>query len=162
MQPLCIYLETSVFGFLFDRTERNAWRREVTETLFQQIEEGKIKAFVSDIVLAELNATPNPEIRKSLLEIASNFPFTESVDMVEIEKAAMCLLSNKVVPLKFRDDAFHAAFMFICRQLDVLVTWNCRHLANENVKRLLKSVAMREGYRGDFEMLTPPEVLIYD
>jgi hypothetical protein len=47
-------------------------------------------------------------------------------------------------------------------QVDVMISWNCRHLANEFARRRLKALTLTQGYGFHFEIVTPEEVLIYD
>jgi hypothetical protein len=61
-----------------------------------------------------------------------------------------------------RDDAIHVASMVLGPALDAMVTWNCRHLANENNKRYLKGLTIAEGYSFNFQIITPEEAIIYD
>lgn len=70
MRPLHIYIETSVFGFLLDDTEVNRTKRKITEKMFQQIDEGLLTGYVSDLVFAELAVTPHLPSRDAMMERA--------------------------------------------------------------------------------------------
>lgn len=60
MRPLHVYIETSFLGFLLDETEVNRTKREATEQMFEQVREGRLIRYVSDLVFAELAETPHP------------------------------------------------------------------------------------------------------
>jgi hypothetical protein len=70
LRPLHVYIETSVFGFLLDETELNRTKREATERMFEQIRDGHLVAYTSELVLAELAETPDPASRRTLMGIA--------------------------------------------------------------------------------------------
>ena len=46
--------------------------------------------------------------------------------------------------------------------LDVLVSWNYRHIVNVSVKRSLAPILLELGFRIGFEIATPQEVLGQD
>lgn len=60
MALLKLYLETSLFGFYFDETERNQSKREAVRTLFAQIQKGLFEAYVSPQPSLKLKTVPNP------------------------------------------------------------------------------------------------------
>ena len=66
-------------------------------------------------------------------------------------------LQEGVVPAKFRDDARHIAVAVI-NSIDVIVTWNCRHMANIEKKRLINAVNLIKGYP-QIDIVTPMEVI---
>ena len=71
MKKLNLYIETSVFGFYYDEDPCNLYKREATTKLFDQIEEGLFDGYLSDIVLEELSATSDLELREKLRNLTS-------------------------------------------------------------------------------------------
>ena len=59
---LKVYLDTSVISALFD--DRNPERKSLTESFFREIENYKV--YISDFTIAEIEKTPNNEIRKKM------------------------------------------------------------------------------------------------
>jgi len=51
----------------------------------------------------------------------------------EIVKLADLYLQQGAIPLKSQADAFHLAIAVV-NQMDILLTWNYKHLANVNRK----------------------------
>jgi len=51
-----LYIETSVWGFLFD--DVNSEKRAATKRLFAEIEDGMFEIFISEAVLIEVDASP--------------------------------------------------------------------------------------------------------
>ena len=69
-------------------------------------------------------------------------------------------LKKRIIPRRYRDDARHIAIAVI-NDIDVIATWNCRHMANIRRKRMINAVNMMLGYR-QVEIVTPLEVVGYD
>jgi len=156
-RPL-LYLETSVFGFCFDRKPYNTLRRQAAETLFWQVEAGIFRAVTSPLTIKELTRSAEP-LRSELLDLVERVEEL-TLDEDEVERLAEAYLADGVVPADFADDARHAAYASIAGA-DVLVSMNLRHLANEWAERRLNSVNSREGYVL-IGVRTPEEVLRYD
>jgi hypothetical protein len=80
------------------------------------------------LVLAELNRA-SPDVRNKLLEAVVRLP----VENLSITDEAMDLagryVRDGVIPARYRDDAVHVA-LAVLNNLDVVVTWNMKHLAN--------------------------------
>jgi len=156
-KPL-LYVETSVFGFCFDNKPHNALRRQATHLLFQQIEHGVFSAVTSPLTTKELNRSAEP-LRAQVLEMLERVDEL-ALDQDEVERLANVYATEGVVPMDYADDARHAAYASIAG-VDVLVTMNLRHLANEWAERRLNAVNLREGYRL-VGIRTPEEVLRYE
>ena len=161
MRPLHIYIETSVFGFLLDDTEVNRTKRENTEKMFQQIDEGLLTGYVSDLVFAELAATPHLPSREAMLERAHGLQILPGQNEVEVDYLVDRYMAQRVFPEDKRDDAAHVAIVVLNPNIDALVSWNCKHLANEHNRRRIKALTLGEGYGFKFDIITPEEVILY-
>jgi hypothetical protein len=62
------------------------------------------------------------------------------------------------LPPRRLDDARHVACALV-NELDLLVSWNYRHLANVRKAEAFNAVAVLAGLRGGLEIHTPLEVL---
>lgn len=162
IRPLNIYIETSVFGFLLDTTEVNRTKREATEMMFQQIHEGRLIGYVSDLVFAELAETPHSASRELMMQKAYELHILPEQDQEELNFLVKRYMTQRAFPKDKRDDAAHVATVVLCPTIDALVSWNCRHLANEHNRRKPKSLTLAEGYGFKFEIVTPEEVILYD
>jgi len=76
----------------------------------------------------------------------------------EIEKLADIYIAEGVIPEKKRDDALHIAVATVY-EMDALISWNYRHLANLTKKEKIHAVNILNGYLKDIEMITPMEVI---
>ena len=58
-----LYVETSVFGFHFDRRETNRSKREATQQLFAQIRNRIFEGFTGAATVLELERTEDEQLR---------------------------------------------------------------------------------------------------
>lgn len=70
-------------------------------------------------------------------------------------------LEARVIPTSVSDDAAHVAIATIAA-MDVVVSCNLRHLANELAVRRFLAVNMRLGYSSSLSIRQPEEVIIYE
>ena len=159
-----LYIETSVFGFYFDESLQNISKREATQLLFKQIDNGEFTAFYSDITLAEIERAEDNIKKQKLLDLILNFGL-QKIELPledELRSLANLFLEKQIKPQDKKDDALHLALVILSPQIDYFITWNCRHLANINVFRRVKSAVLSAGYEVKFEMVTPEEVVRYE
>ena len=99
----------------------------------------------SDINIAELIAD-NPEIREQI----------EAWSLDPNMKLSEALALNQ----KALDDALHIAIAAV-HGIDYLLTWNCRHIDNAEIKPTLRAICYAQGYRCP-EIATPLELMGVD
>lgn len=145
-----IYIDTSVIGGCFDDEFS-----KYSEKLFEEFIEGDKIAVVSNITLRELKMAPE-EIGKKLNEIPE-----ENIEYValteEAEELAKDYLDNKVISSKFLLDAEHIAIATV-ENVDIVVSWNFKHIVNIKNIRGFNSVNLRNGYQL-LEIRSPMEVI---
>jgi hypothetical protein len=148
MKQLRVYIENSVIGGYFD-----AEFEEATRELFEKFRNGEYLALISTHTYGELD-NGAPENVKSNLE-------TTSYEKIEITEAMLDLtqkyMDEKIVSETYRSDALHIAIATISG-VDLLVSWNFKHIVNLNRIRLFNSVNLKEGYNL-LEIRTPLEVI---
>lgn len=124
-----IYVETSVPSFYFDsRTEpdmqsRRDWTRE-----WWALPKWNQELVIGLPVLAELEETPQPKRNKALALIADLRILSYPPEIAEIVEV---YFQHKLMPREAQGDADHLALASF-HNCDILVTWNCKHLANAN------------------------------
>ena len=134
-----VYVDTSVFGGCFD-LEFEQWSRR----LIEKFRTGQYTAVISEVSEFELKFAPDrvqqiiQDIPKTNLEIAN---LTE-----EAEELAKAYIQEKVVTPKSLADTQHIAIATV-QQVDVLVSWNFKHIVNFDKIRLYNSVNLKYGYR---------------
>ena len=67
-------------------------------------------------------------------------------------------IKEKIIPIKKIEDAQHIAIA-TCNQIDILVSWNFKHLANIQKQIAVKVVNEKEGYFYPLLLTNPMEVI---
>jgi hypothetical protein len=156
-KPL-LYIETSVFGFCFDKEPRNVIRREAALALFEQVRFGVLDAVTSSVTFLELDRTAEP-LRSELVALLADVHILEA-DEAEVARLSAVYLNEQVIPRQHLNDARHVAFATVGKA-DVLVSLNLHHIANDQAERSIGAVNLREGYQV-LRVKTPEEVLRYE
>jgi predicted nucleic acid-binding protein len=124
-----IYIETSIPSFYHEtRPERDLQSRRDWTRQWWAMPKFDQELVISLPVISELEATPQPKRNKALALISQLrlLPYApEIADIVEV------YFAHKLMPLEAQGDADHLALASF-HNCDMLVTWNCKHLANAN------------------------------
>ncbi len=75
----------------------------------------------------------------------------------EVESLTQAILSSGVIPPRAVRDAAHIAVATV-NEIDYLLTWNCKHLANAQIARRISLVCERVGRRMPI-ICTPEELM---
>jgi len=153
---LKFYLDTSVFGSLFDFEDPR--RVEITRSLLEEIKKTTFEAFISPLVVAEIGKAPY-DVRSGLINAVAEFHLPVLNETEESIKLAQDYIQEGIIPERFRDDARHIAIPVVY-ELDGLISWNYRHMVNIRVKRVVNAINLRLGYK-PIEILSPEEVTDY-
>ena len=162
MKKLKVYLDTSIINFL--KAEDSPDYRRDTEYFFETvITPGKINAYVSRVVFEEINNTEDINKRKELLDIFAKYPNIKTLiaddnSIDDIEFLVKTYLDNEIIPRKNFADAFHIAYSTVF-QMDILLSWNFKHLANINKEQKIIIVNKLNGFHYPFRMTNPLEVI---
>jgi len=129
------YIETTVPNFLFadDAPEK----KTVTEQFYEWTKISPDTFYISGLVLAEISRA-QPTLRTKLLDAVGRLE-AEMLDITgEAEQLARRYVADGAIPARYSDDALHVAIA-VLNHVDVVVTWNMKHLANvrriENINR---------------------------
>jgi predicted nucleic acid-binding protein len=163
MKKLKIYLDTSVINFVY--AEDAPEKRNSTREFFEKyVKTSLYDVFVSPIVIDEINRTSDEEKRNMLHSVLDEYPvkhlvLTDNSD--EIRKMAQTYIQDGIVPVRKIDDALHLAVCAVM-EMDILLSWNYKHLANINREMRVMAANLKEGYTHPFRMVTPLEVMYED
>jgi predicted nucleic acid-binding protein len=155
MPKIKVYLDTSVLGAVYDTEDPS--RVTVTKQLLGLLKKRQVYiAFISNVVIEEIEEAP-PNIRNDLKHMVDTF----SLEVIYETETCVTLVEEyvkrKIIPRKYRDDARHIA-VAVVNDIDVIITWNCRHMAQVEKKRMINAVNMMLGYR-QIDIVTPLEVV---
>ena len=160
MKPLKIYLDTSVINFLFADDAPDFKR--ITIEFFEQFVRRKLyQVYVSEVVIRELEQTMDTEQRVRLLNVIAEYELRVLPLTNEANTLAQVYVAEHILPEKKLDDARHIALTTI-NQIDILLSWNFKHLANINKQLAVKVINEREGYFYPILLTNPMEVLYED
>jgi predicted nucleic acid-binding protein len=148
-----LYIETTVPNFLFadDAPEKKA----ATEKFFKWLKISPDELYLSELVLAELSRAPLP-LRAKLLDAAARVDAIVLPITAEAEGLASRYIADGAIPARYRDDAVHVAIA-VLNKLDVVVTWNMKHLANVRRIEAINRTNLIMGL-GPIRIHTPEEV----
>ena len=155
MKRLQLYLETSVWNFYFadDAPEKQT----ITCQFFERVKQTHYDIYVSEVVLTEIARASEEKMHKLLELIGECHPkrleLTEDVIVL-----AQRYLHAGILPQRCLEDAFHAAVATVY-EMDALISWNLRHLANLSRMEKINGINLLEGYSKKLELITPMEVL---
>lgn len=154
MKKLQLYIETSVWNFLFadDAPEK----REITCSFFNKVKNGEYEIFISDIVIKEIDKAIDDKKHELLAKISEIDPIRLEVNEY-IVKLAENYIKDEILPQNKIEDAMHAAIATFY-EMDALITWNFKHLANLKKMDMINGINLKEGYSKRLELITPMEV----
>lgn len=151
-----VYLETTIVSFLAARPSRDlvlAAHQEVTRQWWDG-RRSRYELYVSRFVLDEAGAGDRVAAA-ARLELLAGIPELPLTD--EVYEVARGLIRGGLLPDKAQADAVHVAAATI-HEMDVLLTWNCRHLANASILGELGRHLRGLGYEAPV-ICTPDELL---
>ncbi len=140
-----IYIETTIPSFLTARPSGDLIAAGEQETTRQwwETRRGEFALFVSDLVLAEA-ARGDETAAQKRTETLKDLPVLAADD--EVDALAAAILKSGIIPQKAAADAAHVAIA-TRHGMNILMTWNCKHIANAVLLHCLAEVVSREGYR---------------
>ena len=147
-----IYIDTSVVGGFFDDEFK-----EATTGLFQRLERKEIIFIISDLL--DLELIDAPERVRLLLQKYSLDNFERVHLTPEALKLAETYVSEKVVGKTSIEDCRHIALATISR-VDVLASWNFKHIVNLDRIKGYNSVNLKLGYP-IIEIRSPKDLVNY-
>lgn len=147
-----IYIDTSVVGGFFDDEFK-----EATIMLFERLDNNEVIFVVSDLLDLELMNAP-----QKVRELLHKYP-ADKFQRVELNQEAVTLadtyIQEKVVGKTSLEDCRHIALATI-HKVDVLASWNFKHIVNLEKIKGYNSVNLRFGY-SMLEIRSPKDLVNY-
>lgn len=147
-----IYIDTSVVGGYFDEEFSDA-----TKGLFERLEKREVVFVISDLLDLELTGAPS-----NVRELLYNFS-ADRFERVQLTDEAIQLadkyISEKVVGKTSLEDCRHIALATI-NKVDVLASWNFKHIVNLDRIKGYNSVNYKLGYPM-LEIRSPKDLVNY-
>jgi hypothetical protein len=151
-----VYLDTSIGSYLTARLRRDltvARRQRLTRVWWQRYRD-KHALFVSECVITEAgkgDAIASGARLEALMGIKVLALDTHA------KRLAATLVGGRLLPAKARADAEHIAIA-ATNGVQVLLTWNCKHLANPSIHREVVRACENQGMHCP-EICTPEHLM---
>jgi len=147
-----IYIDTSVIGGYFDDEFD-----KLTKQFFERIFAKEFYVYFSEINETELILAPD-----NIKDLKNRIP-EDCYRYIELDEESKFLadtyIKEKILSLASYNDAYHIAIASVHR-LDVLVSWNFKHIVNYDKIKLFNSINLKLGYPL-IDIRTPAELINY-
>ena len=151
---LRVYIDTSVVSGCLEEK----WQEDSLK-LMELFAGGKMRPVLSSLTIDEISAAPQAEVRALLdrpeFKNAEKMTFNEEAGLL-----ARAYVQEGVVTKNSLTDAQHIAAATVLR-VNVLVSWNFRHIVNLRRIQLFNAVNLKRGYPM-LDIRSPKEVVGYE
>ena len=153
-----IYIESTIPSYVVARPARDllqAARQQLTRDWWDLKREHH-ELFTSQVVLDEIT-DGEAAMARQRLKLMRGIPLLEPT--VAANELGREILRSGLLPATADGDAAHIALATV-HELDILLTWNCRHIANVAIQQRLRRLAEQNGYT--LPSLATPEEFMSD
>ena len=136
-----IYVESTIPSYVVPRPARDllqAARQQLTRDWWD-LQREQHELFTSQVVLDEITGGEAAMARQRLAVMAG-ITLLRSTD--EAETLTQRILDSGLLPTDTDRDAAHIALATV-HAMDVLLSWNCRHIANAAIQARLRELAAK-------------------
>jgi len=153
-----IYIESTIPSYVVARPARDllqAARQQLTRDWWD-LKRAKHELFTSQVVLDEITEGEAVMARQRL-KLLRGLPLLEPTGAAN--ELGREILRSGLLPAWADGDAAHIALATV-HEMDILLTWNCRHIANVAIQQRLRRLAEQNGYT--LPSLATPEEFMSD
>ena len=151
-----LYLESTIPSYYVARPSRDlimAAQQQMTREWWMRRRKD-FDIYVSQVVIDEVVAGDR-EMARQRRELLK--PFGQLELSPEATSLAVALIRSGPLPRKATRDALHIAVSAV-HEMQFLLTWNCRHIANAEMLRKIQSVCLERGFNCPV-VCTPGELM---
>ena len=144
MKKIKLYLETSVWNFLFadDAPEK----MKDTLLFFDRVAGNEdYELYISDLVIQEINDA-SQNIQEKLISKIRELDPEELARSIEVSELADKYADAKLIPVKAYRDLIHVAFATV-NNMDFLISWNLAHIVKAKTIMGVNKINLSEGHR---------------
>ena len=154
-----VYIETSIVSYLAARPSRDlitAAHQQLTAQWWAT-RRTAFRLHISELVVQEAS-DGDPDSAQRRLALLEGIPaIAVTADALSFARS---LLENRVVPRSAETDALHIA-VAAAGGMEYLLTWNCRHIANAQIRGKIEGLARLRGFEPPI-LCTPEELMESD
>ena len=150
---MCIYIESTIPSYVVARAARDllqAARQQLTQDWWE-FWRTQYELFTSQIVLDEISVGETAMAQQRLNAMAQ-------IKLLDVTDEANALtkhiLASGLLPIHADRDAAHIALATV-HEMDILLSWNCRHIANAAIQARLRRLVEESGF--SLPVLCTPE-----
>ncbi len=151
-----VYIETSVVSYLTARPTRDiitAGHQKITLEWWGR-SRPVYECCISPFVIEEISRGDSVAIQKRMDAVSD-------MHILEVNTEVMSLAAlyhrHLEIPEKAKADSYHMAIATV-HEIDYILTWNCRHIANGRIIRRVEELNRKKGIRTPV-ICTPEELM---
>jgi hypothetical protein len=151
-----VYIESTIPSYVVARPARDllqAARQQLARDWWD-LRRHEHELFTSQVVLDEI-AAGDAEMARQRLELVASTMLLDLTD--DANALTKVILHSGVLPVAADRDAAHIALATV-HQMDILLSWNCRHIANAFIQARLRKLAAASGFT--LPVICTPEELL--
>ena len=151
-----IYVESSIPSYVVARPSRDllqAARQQITQDWWD-FKRTSHELFIPQVVLDEI-AVGEAVMAELRQRTVRGLPLLELHE--DVKDVARKVLTSGLLPRTADRDATHIALATI-HEMDILLSWNCRHIANAAIQTRLRRLIETAGF--DLPVICTPEELM--
>jgi hypothetical protein len=151
-----VYLETTIVSYLTARPSRDlilAAHQEVTRQWWERRRED-FEVFVSQLVADEAGRGDPDAVNRRMATLHGVARLQVTTEAVALARK---LVEAHALPRESAEDALHIAIA-ATNGMDLLMTWNCKHIANAEMAPAIRATIERSGY--DWLIICTPDELM--
>ena len=139
-----IYIESTIPSYVVARPARDllqAARQQLTKDWWD-FRRAKHELYTSQVVVDEI-ADGEAAMAQQRLELMAGIPLLDLT--AEANSLTKEILASGLLPADADRDAAHIALATV-HEMDILLSWNCRHIANAAIQARLRRLAGEAGF----------------
>ena len=139
-----IYIESTIPSYLVARPARDllqAARQQLTKDWWD-LERANHELFTSQVVLDEIT-DGEAAMAQQRLDVMAQIKLLDLTD--DANALTKDILASGLLPADADRDAAHIALATV-HEMDILLSWNCRHIANAAIQARLRRLAEKSGF----------------
>jgi predicted nucleic acid-binding protein len=150
-----LYIETSVWNQL-EHDDQPEWR-DTAEKFIAALNRNVYEAYISDVVIREIEATPDVALQKRLVEhINATNPLILQTDN-EVETLTDMYMKSafaKADSIRVYNDCAHVAIATV-NEIRHVISFNCKHLVRDKRIDAFNAINFQNGYELIIDITTP-------
>ncbi|MCI0533816.1 MAG: type II toxin-antitoxin system VapC family toxin [Verrucomicrobiales bacterium] len=151
-----IYVESTIPSYVVARPARDLLQaaRQHLARDWWDLKREQHELFTSQVVLDEI-ASGDVEMARQRMDLMAKIKLLDLTD--DAKALTKDILGSGVLPADADRDAAHIALATV-HEMDILLSWNCRHIANAFIQAKLRKLADAAGFT--LPVICTPEELL--